>query len=253
MAADQFAALHTANNPLILFNIWDAGSARAAAGAGARAIATGSAALAGAAGFEDGEAIPFADFLTIARWIARATDLPLTVDFEAGFAQDISSLEGNAAQLAGTGAVGCNFEDRLIAREGLRPITEQASRIAAVARHIPFVNARTDLFLERLMAREDANRSELIPEALERAEAYAEAGARCFFVPGLSDPSLIAQLCERAPLPVNVMRLPGMIDNSELAGLGVARISYGPAPWRDAMERVEEAARAAFGGDPATD
>ena len=77
---------------------------------------------------------------------------------------------------------------------------------------------------------------------------YRAAGAGCFFIPGLSNTDMIAQVCEKVALPVNVMRLPGMVDNTELSKLGVARISYGGAPWRDAMASVERDARNAFAG-----
>ncbi|MEM7689659.1 MAG: isocitrate lyase/phosphoenolpyruvate mutase family protein [Pseudomonadota bacterium] len=244
---DNFEALHERGSPLILFNIWDAGSALAVARAGAKAIATGSASLAGAQGFEDGEGIPFEALLVTVRQIkAACPDLPLTVDFETGFASDLAALEANARALIDAGAVGCNFEDRWLDREGLRAIDDQADRIGTLARAGLFVNARTDLFLAAMPAGEDPNRADLVEGALERAAAYQAAGARSFFVPGLSDPDLIARMCEGAGLPLNVMRLSGMVDNAELAKLGVARISYGPGPWNEAMSAVERAAEAAL-------
>ena len=246
MSRDHFAALHQPGTPLVLFNIWDAGSATAVAKAGAKAIATGSASLAGAQGFDDGEALPFETLLATAKQIAATVDLPLTVDFESGFADDLDALGSNARLLSGTGAVGCNLEDRLIGEGGLRDADDQAQRIATVSASGLFVNARTDIFLEALGAGEDANRPELVDAAIARADVYADAGAGCFFAPGLSDPALIAQLVKAAQLPVNIMRLPAMVSNAELAGLGIARISYGPGPWRDAMAAVESAAAEAF-------
>jgi 2-methylisocitrate lyase-like PEP mutase family enzyme len=129
----------------------------------------------------------------------------------------------------------------------LHPVGEQAVRVAAVAASGLFVNARTDLFLKPLFAGGDPNDRGLLGEALERAAAYKEAGAGCFFVPGMSDPELIAETCERAPLPVNVIMRPGMPDLATLAQAGVARVSWGPYPWRAAMERLTEAARAFYG------
>ena len=96
------------------------------------------------------------------------------------------------------------------------------------------------------MEGKDPNQMELVYAAVERANAYAQAGARCFFIPGLSDPDLIAQVCDKVSIPVNVMRLPQMVSNHELTNLGVARISYGGAPWRSAMATVTEAAKEAF-------
>ena len=85
MNRQTFADMHTPGSPLILFNVWDAGSAIAVAKAGAKAIATGSAALAGAQGYDDGEALPFAALLTTSAQIKAAVDLPLSVDIESGF------------------------------------------------------------------------------------------------------------------------------------------------------------------------
>ncbi len=144
------------------------------------------------------------------------------------------------------GVVGCNSEDQVIGSQGLVDTMHQTQRIAAVADSGLFVNARTDIFLERLRAGENANDPALLPAALERATAYADAGARCFFVPGLSDSTLIAVLSEKSPLPVNVMRLPVMASNAALAELGAARISYGPGPWTAAMETFRTVAAAAY-------
>ena len=248
MKKEDFAAQHTSARPLVLFNIWDAGSARAVAAAGASAVATGSLSVAGAQGFEDGEQIPFSALLTTAEQIARVIDLPLSVDIETGYAATIDDLTANARALQVAGAIGCNLEDRLIGSGQLRDPAEQADRIAAVCEAGLFVNARTDLFLAPLMAGEDPNRRELVEAALERAALYRAAGAGCLFVPGLSDPDLTRDLCAAAAMPVNVMRLSGMGSNAQLGALGVARISHGPAPWRAAMAQLEEAAREAMLG-----
>lgn len=246
-AFDEFAALHSAGDPLVLFNVWDVGSAKAVAEAGARAIATGSASLAGAQGFADGEGIPFRALLATVRAISQAIDLPLSVDFETGFAPHAEGVAANAATLAEAGAIGCNLEDRLLDQDALREPADQADRIAAAAGAGLFVNARTDVFLGPLMAGGNPNEPQLVDAAIHRADIYAAAGARSFFAPGLSDPDGIARLCEAVALPVNIMRLPDMVSNAQLAALGVRRISYGPAPWSDAMERVREAAALAFG------
>lgn len=246
MTKQEFAELHRSGDPLALFNIWDAGSAVAVAKAGAKAIATGSHSVAGSQGFEDGEHIPFDRLVDTARQIADAVDLPLTVDIEAGYATNLADLARNADALTHAGAIGCNLEDRLIRAGGLRSIQEQAERIATVAGEGLFVNARTDTFLGPLHAGEDPNQIELVHAAIERAAAYRASGAGCFFIPGLSDPDLIGQMCDAVALPVNVMRLPEMVSNAELTKLGVARISYGGAPWHAAMDAVAEAAKSAF-------
>ncbi len=240
-----FAELHQPGNPLLLYNIWDVGSARAVAAAGAKALATGSHGLAEANGFSDGEQIPFNLFLDCARRIAERVDLPLTVDFEGGFAVDAAHVADHAQYLAETGAVGCNFEDQEVGGPGLHPIAQQATRVAAVVQSGMWVNARTDLFLRKLIAGENANDRSLLPEAMERAAAYAEAGAHSFFIPGVSDIELIAEICSASPLPVNVIK-PDAVEIAALANAGVARVSWGPRPWRLAMTALTEQARALY-------
>jgi len=179
MTKSEFAALHRSDDPLILYNIWDAGSARAVAQAGAKVLATGSHSLAGAQGYDDGEHIPFARLVETASQIADATALPLTVDMESGYAGNLPDLEGNAEALRAAGAIGCNLEDRLIRAGGLRSIEEQSERIAAVNSEGLFVNARTDTFLAPYVAGENPNQPELVDAAVERAQAYRAAGAGC--------------------------------------------------------------------------
>jgi 2-methylisocitrate lyase-like PEP mutase family enzyme len=242
---DRFAKLHKPGDPILLYNIWDVGSAKAVAAGGAQALATGSHSLAEANGYPDGERIPFNLFLDCIRRIVQGVELPVSADFEGGFAVDPARLGEHARYLAETGAIGCNFEDQEIGGPGLHPIDHQAARVAAVVESGIWVNARTDLFLRKLIAGEDPNDRSLMAEALERAHAYANAGAHSFFVPGLSDLSLIADICAASPLPVNVIK-PADHDIAALAEAGVARISWGPRPWRWAMDRLTEEASALY-------
>lgn len=247
--AASFHRLHVPGAPLILFNAWDAGSAKAVAEAGAKAIATGSWSAAAAYGFGDGEGLPLDLAIANAARIVAATDLPVTLDFEGGYALDPERLAANFAIALAAGVIGCNFEDRIVGGEGLHPLPLQASRIEALRRaaeraKVPvFINARTDIFLGSKPESHDPAAAE---HALERARAYADAGASGFFVPGLADERLLARICDASPLPVNAMMFPGMPDTTRLAQLGVARISYGPGPYRLAMKALADAARAAF-------
>ena len=242
---DRFAALHQPGNPVLLYNIWDVASARAVAAGGAAALATGSHAVAEANGFPDGEGMPFNLFLDCTRRIAQGVELPVTADFESGFAVDAARVADHARYLAETGVIGCNFEDQEIGGAGLHPIAEQARRVAAVAESGLWVNARTDLFLRKLIGGENPNDHSLLSEALERAHAYAEAGAHSFFIPGVSDLGLIAEVCAASPLPVNVIK-GDALEIPALAQAGVGRISWGPRPWRWAMERLTAEARALY-------
>ncbi|HVF47273.1 MAG TPA: isocitrate lyase/phosphoenolpyruvate mutase family protein [Pyrinomonadaceae bacterium] len=247
--AIRLAELHRAGSPMVLFNIWDAGSAKAVADAGAKAIATGSWSVAAANGFADGEYVPLGLVLENIERIVRAVDLPVTLDFEGGYSVDVDELKENIYKVLDSGAVGINFEDQIVRADGLYSVVEQARRIAAIReaadqRDIPlFINARTDIFLKNALA----THADHLSEALDRAVAYAEAGASGFFALGLSDPALIAALCRASPLPVNILAMPDTLTNLELASLGVARISYGSGPYRQMAKALAIAARRAFG------
>jgi 2-methylisocitrate lyase-like PEP mutase family enzyme len=245
---EAFAALHVRGAPLILFNAWDAGSARIIAGAGAKAIASGSWAVAAAHGLPDGEALPIEAALANAAEIVAAVDLPVSIDFEGGYAVAPDAVAANMARLAATGAIGCNFEDRIVGGDGLHAIEAQQARIRAARKATGaafFLNARTDIFLSTPTDTHDDAKAEA---AIERGRAYAEAGANGFFVPGLVDLVLLARICEAAPLPVNAMSFPGAPSAAAFAEAGVARISHGPGPYRIAMQAIEQAARTVFAG-----
>jgi len=249
MANDQFerfVALHVPGDPLILFNIWDAGSAQAVAKSGAKAIATGSASVAMANGFGDGQQMPMDFALANAKRIMDAVELPVTVDFEGAYSADPAVGARNIALLAETGAVGCNFEDQVVGGEGLHPIEIQAERIAAARAAVGsefFINVRTDLFLK---APQETHDNAMLDEAIARVRAYADAGASGFFVPMLGDLDYLHRLCAESPVPVNFMTYPGCPSNADVAATGVARISHGPFPYMALMGQLEQAAREAL-------
>ena len=243
---ETFAALHVPGDPVILYNIWDVGSALAVVKAGAKALATGSHPVGDASGFGDAHQVPLDYVFANAGRIAAAVDpLPLTVDFEGAYSTDPAEGGRNAAGLKATGAVGCNFEDQVVGGEGLHPLDLQVRRIAAIRDAVGddfFINARTDLFL-KTQTYDDA----LIDQVIERGRAFAGAGASGFFVPRLADPRQIERIVREVPLPLNVIAFPGAPPKAEWAAAGVARISHGPFPHRALMARLEEMAREAIG------
>ncbi|EJC74497.1 isocitrate lyase/PEP mutase family protein [Rhizobium hidalgonense] len=247
--AKAFAALHQKGNPIVLYNIWDAGTAKAVADAGAKALATGSWSVAAAHGFADGEKLPMSVLVDTAKSITDAVDLPLSVDFEGAYSAEPEGAAANVARLVEVGAIGINFEDRVVAGEGLYSVESQADRIRAIramadGKDIPFfINARTDLFLAESDLSKHAG---LVDEAIERGRAYAAAGGNGFFVPGLIDPALIEKICAASTLPVNIMMRAGAPDVKTLAKLGVGRISYGPGPYRSMMEKLKQEAAAIY-------
>jgi 2-methylisocitrate lyase-like PEP mutase family enzyme len=239
--AEHFHALHAPGKPLVLFNIWDAGSAKAVAAAGAQAIATGSWSVANANGYADGEHTPLEVAIENLSRIVGAVDLPVTIDLESGY----DKIAQTITQSIQAGAVGCNLEDSFPENGHLREIAAQVKRLEAArnaadqASLAYFINARTDVFLEPSNRTHDAA---MIDETLERAQAYAAAGANGLFVPGLTDETLIAQLVAASPLPVNIMVGDNTPSLTRLAQLGVARVSHGPRPYLLAMKALEEAA-----------
>lgn len=246
--AKLFQSLHVKSDPVVLFNVWDAGTAAIVQSAGAKAIATGSWPVAAAQGFADGEKIPLELMLENLRRIVAAVDLPVSCDIEGAYSTAADGVADTVEQVVRAGAVGVNFEDQIIGGDGLYDIATQSARIKAacmgaarVAADI-FVNARTDLFLK---AKPEDHATHL-DAAIERANAYAKAGACGFFAPGLTDAALIKQLCQASPLPVNILALPHAPAASVLADLGVGRISHGPVPYKKMASWLEDQARAAI-------
>ena len=242
---DVFAALHVPGDPVVLYNIWDVGSALAVVKAGSRALATGSHPVGDASGFGDAHQVPLDYVFANARRIVEAIDpLPLTVDFEGVYSTDPEEGARNTGRLKETGAVGCNFEDQQVGGEGIHPLELQVERIAAIRRAVGedfFINARTDLFIKNEQ-RDDA----LVDQVIERGKAFADAGASGFFVPRLADPRQIERVVREVPLPLNLIAFPGAPPKAEWAAAGVARISHGPFPHRALMAHLEEAAREAM-------
>lgn len=247
--AEMFGKLHKKGNPLILFNIWDAGSAKSVAAAGAQAIATGSWSVAAANGFADGENLPLEIVAGNLRRIIAAVDLPVTLDFESGYAKEHSKLKENVKKVIEAGAIGINFEDQVVGGDGLYSIDEQSKRIESIRRSaeetgIPFfINARTDIFLKASPDEHDENH---LDQVIVRAQSYAETGASGLFAPGLRNAELIKKLCEASPIPVNIMVLHDTPSNADLTAFGVSRISYGPIPYIQMMKSLEESAKKAF-------
>ena len=242
--AAALLALHTAPEILVLANVWDVVSAKVVASTdGAKALATASHSIASTFGYEDGENIPLELHLDMVGRIVRAVDLPVTMDFEAGYG-DAGETARRAIEV---GVVGGNLEDQL------RPLDEAVAAVEAVVRAgrdagIDFVlNARTDAFVR---APKDADRGQLVQEAITRGRAYLEAGAPVVFVPGAIARDEITALVDglgRGRL--TVISVPGAsLPARELQELGVARVSTGPFTQRVALTALQDAARDVLAG-----
>jgi 2-methylisocitrate lyase-like PEP mutase family enzyme len=223
-AAATFHRLHRGPNPLLLANVWDAGSARLISSLGAKAIATTSAGIAWAHGYPDGDALPIDRLISTLGAIARVIDVPLTVDVEGGYSNDPAQVGEIVARVTDAGAVGINIEDGKAAADLLASKIAQTRQAASRTGVHLFVNARTDVYLKGLVP--EAAR---VTETITRAKLYRDAGADGLFVPGLIDPTEIREIASAVGLPLNVLARPRLPPASELAGLGVRRLSIGSA------------------------
>jgi 2-methylisocitrate lyase-like PEP mutase family enzyme len=245
--AEQFGALHTGADILILPNAWDAASAAVMADAGAKAVATSSAAVAWSHGYPDGDALPLPQLLATIEAVARVVGVPVTADIEGGYTDDLARLAETIRAVIGAGAVGINLEDgRRDPDLHVRKI-ETARQAAEAAGVALFINARTDVYLKGLAEGEAA-----FAETARRAELYRAAGASGVFAPGPSDPDLIGRLAGEIKLPLNIMLLPGLPKAAQLRALGVRRVSSATAPFQAAYAAVAKATAAFLqDGDPA--
>jgi len=219
----SFAALHNADLPFIIANVWDVPSAQAAAEAGYSALGTSSAAIAGMLGYQDGEDMPFEDLFHIVSRIRACSTLPLSVDIEAGYADTAEGAAANAQRLQALGVAGINVEDSLVIddKRQLLPAEFLAERVGAIRRACPglFINARTDTFLLGV--------PHALQETITRGRLYAEQGADGYFVPCITDPADMREVSGAIALPLNVMCMPTLPGFATLGAHGVKRISMG--------------------------
>ena len=230
--AEHLRALHHGDEPLVLPNVWDAASAVVVASVpGCRAIATSSAGVATALGYPDGERISAAEMLDMVARIARVVTLPVTADLEAGYG-DVERTVRGAVQ---AGAAGLNLED------GNGPMEAHVERLRVAratseALDVPLVlNARVDVFLPGGSGDAD--------EAVERGNAYLDAGADCAYPIGVTDREVVRRLAQGIRGPINVHAAADGPSVAELAELGVRRISVGSLLHRAAFGAAREAAR----------
>lgn len=238
--AASLLALHVPGSPLILPNVWDVPSAQAVVAAGYPVVATSSEAVAQTLGYRDGQEAPAALMLAAAARIARAIDVPLSIDAEAGYGMTPADL---VVALLTAGAAGCNLEDTDHDGAGLREVGAQADFLSGVRAaaddagvHL-VVNARVDVFLQDGWARDP---EAALAAAVERGRCYGRAGADCVYPILLHDPALAARFCAAmAPMPVNLLGSPtraaGRIQLGPAAAAGAARVSFGPDLWRATM------------------
>jgi 2-methylisocitrate lyase-like PEP mutase family enzyme len=231
--SDLLRSLHVPGEPLVLPNAWDAQSARAVVAAGFPIVATTSGGVARALGYEDHEGAPVEEMLAAAARIGRSVDAPMTIDAEAGYGLAPSEL---AVALTGAGAAGCNLEDTDHATGALRDPGEQAAWLRSVREAAGglVINARVDVFLSA-----EGSQADHVPEAVERAVAYLDAGADCVYPIFLREADAIAAFVSEVAGPVNILATENAPAVADLAAMGVARISYGSLLHTRVMAELE--------------
>ncbi|HEU4947867.1 MAG TPA: isocitrate lyase/phosphoenolpyruvate mutase family protein [Kribbella sp.] len=216
MAAEAFRALHHGPTPLVLPNAWDPVSARVVAEAGYAAVATSSVAVARVIGYDDGQLTPAAEMFGAVARIARAVDVAVTADMEAGYGLPPAEF---VERLLEAGAVGCNLEDSDPATRELIEPARQADYLGAVraaAGADLVINARVDSFI----------RGGDLADAIARGRAYRRAGADCVY-PIFAPLDAIAELVSSIGGPLNAHAQIESPTAAELVALGATRISYG--------------------------
>ena len=239
--AALLTSLHTPGTPLIVVNIWDAVTARIVAEAkGVKALATASHAVSFAHGVPDNEGLTVEQALEAARIIAGAVRIPVSVDFEKGYAADAAGVRDNVARLIEAGAAGLNIEDSLQAASGaVRDLESSVARVAAAraaadAAGVPLaINARVDALM--------SNPADWAG-AMERANRYLDAGATSIFMLRLPTEGLVERAIRDIHGPVSVVSNPTSVSLKKLAELGIARVSFGPGVLGLTLAHLKKAA-----------
>ncbi|HEY6900364.1 MAG TPA: isocitrate lyase/phosphoenolpyruvate mutase family protein [Puia sp.] len=238
-----FKKLHAASELFVLPNAWDAKSAQVFQEQRFPAIATSSAAVANSLGYEDGEGMPFADYLFVIRRIAAVAKVPFTVDLEMGYGDSEEAIYSNIATLIDLGVAGINIEDSLIGPSGrvLKDPTHFAGMIEAIGNRLAarglqlFINIRCDTYILDVPNKQK--------ETLRRLKLYETTGADGIFLPCISKEEDIAEAIAHTRLPLNVMYIPGLPDYSTLNRLGVKRLSMGPFFFTKAYQAAAESTK----------
>ncbi|MEC5142408.1 isocitrate lyase/phosphoenolpyruvate mutase family protein [Chitinophaga sp. 212800010-3] len=224
---EQFKTLHHSGNLFILPNAWDAKSAQVLQANTFPAVATSSMAVAGSLGYNDGEDMPFSDYLFVINRILSAINIPLSVDMEMGYGSSDEKILENVLRVARLGVAGINIEDSTIVQ------SKRVLKDAVFARTIEyirkglsseklelFINVRCDTYIADIEDRQT--------ETARRLKLYEDSGADGIFLPFITLPEDIAAAVDNTRLPLNVMSFPGLPDLDRLHQLGVKRVSMGP-------------------------
>lgn len=228
---ELFYQLHHRETPLILANAWNVKSAQLIEQNGYDAIGTSSGAISNSLGYEDGEKMPFKELLYIIQRISACTQIPLSVDLERGYTDNLSDLNDNIERLIEAGAVGINLEDAQGEEIYLKKISSIKNHVEK-RNHKLFINARTDAFLQKL--------DSPLALTIKRAKLYKDAGADGLFVTAVADSSVIKEIAASTTLPLNVVGSPKLSSFKNLADCGVKRISMAVFLYKATYNQLEQ-------------
>lgn len=227
---EKFHQLHYQSKPLILANAWNAKSAQIAENSGFKAVATSSGAIAESLGYKDGEQILFPELMYMVQRIKASISIPLSVDIEKGYTNDLEVLNEHIQKLIDHGVVGINLEDAQGEDIYLKKLNSIKNYLIKTNQQL-FINARTDGFLQKLPSP--------LETTIKRATLYKEAGADGLFVTGVQDTEIIKEIVSSTTLPLNVVGLAKTAPISALADCGVKRVSMAVLLYKAAYKNVE--------------
>jgi 2-methylisocitrate lyase-like PEP mutase family enzyme len=229
----KFHQLHYQQTPFLLANAWNAKSAQLIEQAGFEAIGTSSGAISNSLGYEDGEKIPFNELLYVVQRIKASTSIPLSVDMERGYSDDLKILTDNIQKLIDAGVSGINIEDAQGEDSYLRKL-ECIKNYLDKNNQSLFINARTDAFLQKLPTP--------LAITIKRAKRYQDAGADGLFVTAVPDVATIKEITTSTTLPVNIVGT-SKLSVAALAAAGVKRISMAVQLYKAAYNYLEQISR----------
>lgn len=246
--AETFLNFHKDNEILVLLNSWDIGSSKLIEACGYKAIATTSMGIAASLGYPDAQVIKLEEMITAITGIVHGVQVPVTVDIEAGYGNNLNEVVDSVEKIIATGIVGINIEDSLDLSPALideMEFCERISAIRALSDSLGFhlvINARTDSFYTS-----PGSLKENLSESIKRGNKYREAGADCIFVQPVWDKETIATLVKEINAPINILSNPGIGDGMppsvrELQDLGVARLSLGSGLMKATLALIKKVA-----------
>jgi 2-methylisocitrate lyase-like PEP mutase family enzyme len=235
-----------ASGTFVILNAWDVGSARFLAAAGAPALATTSSGFAASIGRRD-QRVTRDELVAHVASLVAAVDIPISVDAEFGYADDLAGLGETVGLLSDAGAAGFSLEDYDPAAGNVIGVESAADRIALAKRVAAEVGGPDGSMVLTARAENHLYGAGDLDDTIARLQAYRTAGADVVYAPGLKDLGDIRRVVGEVDAPVNVLALRGGPTIGELAEAGVRRVSVGGALAFLAYGAAVEAARELLG------